>query len=236
MTNLPYSVSVILLAGGVGCRMKSDIPKQYLQLGSKALALYSFDCLRMVPEVSEIVVVCEKEYRQLFSLEMPDVDISFAEPGRRRQDSVFNGYQAIISNPDLVCIHDAARPFITVELVRRVLEAANSCGAATAAMPIKFTVKEADDNQLVSQTPDRSKIWEIQTPQVLKPSIIEEGFASIQKQNLTITDDVSLAEQLGLPVKLVEGDYTNLKITTPEDLTIAEETLKSQKSMDRVPV
>lgn len=236
MTNVPYRVSVILLAGGIGRRMKSDIPKQYLQLGGKALALYSFDCLRMVPEVSEIVVVCEKDYQQLFSLEMPDVEISFAEPGNRRQDSVFNGYQAILSNPDLVCIHDAARPFITVELVRRVLDGANSYGASTPAMPIKFTVKEADENQLVIETPDRSKIWEIQTPQVLKPNIIEQGFASIQKQNLTITDDVSLAEQLGLPVKLVEGDYKNLKITTPEDLTIAEETLKSQKSMDHVPV
>lgn len=226
MTNSLLRVSALLLAGGIGHRMKSTIPKQYLQLGSKAIARYSFDCLCMVPEIVEIVVVCEEEYRELFKEQPPPIALSFAKPGLRRQDSVYNGYRAIASTPDLICIHDAARPFVTSAIVKRVVSAAQEYGAATAAMPIKFTVKEANDEQLVRHTPDRSKIWEIQTPQALKPHIIERGFQHIDAHGLTVTDDVSLAEQLGLPVKLVEGGYTNLKVTTPEDLLMAEEFVK----------
>lgn len=234
MTSRPYRVSVILLAGGVGSRMNADIPKQYLQLGDKAIARYSFDCLSLVPEVSEIIVVCEKDYYETFESEMPDVDLSFAAPGRRRQDSVYSGFKAIVSDPDLICIHDAARPFISVQLVRRVLEAGYDYGAATAAMPVKFTVKEANDEHLVINTPDRSKLWEIQTPQVLKPKILKQGFEHVHEHGLTVTDDVSLAEQIGLPVKLVEGDYSNLKITTPQDLVVAEESLKTRTPSQRV--
>lgn len=234
MTDLKYSVSAVLLAGGIGTRMNSEVPKQYLMLGDKAIARYSFDCLCLIPEISEIVVVCEEPHRSLFNKVIPDIDVSFAEPGSRRQDSVYNGCQAIISNPDLICIHDAARPFINRHLVKRVLDAADEYGAATAAMPIKFTVKEADEEQIVVNTPDRSTVWEIQTPQVLNPKIIEKGFDHVNNQGVTVTDDVSLAEQIGAPVKLVFGDYNNLKITTPEDLSIAEEILKNYPATEQV--
>jgi 2-C-methyl-D-erythritol 4-phosphate cytidylyltransferase len=226
MTNHTIRVSAILLAGGTGTRMNSQIPKQYITLGNKAIAQYSFDCLSMVPEISEIIVVCENQYRHLFDDTMPDIDISFAIPGCRRQDSVFNGFQAMTSKPDIVCIHDAARPFITPKIVKRVLDAAHQYGAATTGMPVKYTVKEVTEEQFVAHTPDRSKIWEIQTPQALRPQILEQGFRYVNKEGITVTDDVALAEQLKLPVKLVEGDYSNIKITTPEDLSIAEEILK----------
>lgn len=221
-----FRVSALLLAGGNGSRMKSPLPKQYLQLGGKAIARHSFDCLSLLPEVKEIVVVCEEEYRELFREPLSGITLTFAKPGPRRQDSVLNGFRAITAAADLVCIHDAARPFITPAIVERVLHAALEHGAATAAMPVKFTVKEATSDKIVLHTPDRSRIWEIQTPQALKPAIVERGFQHVEACGLTVTDDVSLAEQLGYPVKLVEGDYNNLKVTTPEDLLLAEALLK----------
>lgn len=216
--NLKNAVCVILVAGGSGSRMKLATPKQYLCFQGKPLARHSFDLFQTMPEMCEIVVVCAEEYRHLFSQDDSPVTVTYAQPGLRRQDSVYHGFQAICSNPSLVCIHDAARPFITDALVRRTLLAANEYGAATAAMPVRFTVKESDAGQLVKHTPERSKIWEIQTPQVIQPHLLKEGFHLATKNNLTVSDDVSLVELLQKPVKLVEGCYSNIKITTPEDL------------------
>lgn len=213
-------ISVILLAGGLGSRMQTQIPKQYLPLKNKPVALYSFEVFLQLPEIEEIVVVCTEEYRHLFSATTKR--ITFAIPGERRQDSVFNGLQAIHKDSEFVCIHDSARPHITPDLVRRVLDAGLLYGAATVGMPAKNTIKECNEFAFVKHTPDRSRIWEIQTPQVLRASLLREGFKQVAKKNLTVTDDVSIVEHLKYPVKIVEGDSRNLKITTPEDLLIAE--------------
>jgi 2-C-methyl-D-erythritol 4-phosphate cytidylyltransferase len=210
-------LSVILLCGGKGTRMKSDIPKQFLSLNKKPVACYSFDVFKSMPEVAEIVIVSDTLYRHHFPLDIP-----FALPGERRQDSVFNGLKALQKNSRMICVHDSARPFIDQALVRRVIQAAEEHGAATAAMPVKFTLKEHDGNCLVKNTPDRSKYWEIQTPQIIRSDRFVEGFEFVNKNHLTVTDDVSIVESLGYPVKLVEGCYANLKITTPEDLALAE--------------
>ncbi|MCE5316403.1 MAG: 2-C-methyl-D-erythritol 4-phosphate cytidylyltransferase [Parachlamydia sp.] len=213
-------VSVILLAGGSGTRMRAVIPKQFLPLDQKPIARHSFDVLLAMPEVNQMIVVCDPLYRDhFFSAKAVD----FALPGERRQDSVYNGLQLISKDADLVCVHDSARPLITKPLVRRVLEAATIHGAATAGMPLKFTVKETlKGGTLVVSTPDRSLLWEIQTPQVTRPELLKRGFSKAQAEGLTVTDEVSLVELLGLPVKIIEGSYANLKITTPEDLAIAK--------------
>lgn len=216
------STAVILLAGGIGSRMGSSIPKQFLMLQNKPIVMHSFDLFISMPEVTEIVVVCLPEYRHLFSNVTPGINLSFASPGNRRQDSVYNGLQTIKSPCSLVCIHDAARPFITDALVRRVIGAAAQHGAAAASMPLSFTIKETDSQQLVASTPDRSRYCEIQTPQVIQRDILKQGFAYALQHNLSVTDDVSLVEQLKLPVKLVEGAYANLKITTQDDLAFSE--------------
>ena len=135
---------------------------------------------------------------------------------------MFNGLQQVDPRLSLVCIHDAARPFITAPLVRRALKAAETHGAATVGMPVKFTVKEALPDGLVKRTPERSTVWEIQTPQVIRKELLVKGFAYAKEKGLTVTDDVSLIELLGKPVQLVEGSHANLKITTPEDWLIAE--------------
>lgn len=220
-------VSVILLCGGQGKRIGGHTPKQFLMINQKLIARYSFDIFKMMPEIIEIVVVCEPAYRHYFDVENFSLSLNFAQPGLRRQDSVFNGLKALTKNAALTCIHDSARPLINTKLVRRVIEAAHEYGAATAGMPLKFTIKEHDGHLNVKKTVDRSKYWEIQTPQIMRTELLSKGFEYIQKHNLEITDDVSLAEHLGYPIKLVEGDYTNLKITTPEDLSYATYLLTS---------
>lgn len=220
-------ISVILSAGGIGTRMKSSIPKQFLPLNNKPIALHSFDLFASMSEVAEIVVVCSPEYRHLFVLpKHSSTRLHFASPGDRRQDSVYNGFQALTLQNSIVCVHDAARPFITPAIVQHVLAAALEHGAATAAMPVKFTIKEADSNAIVKRTIDRSTLWEIQTPQMIEYSLLQKGFEKMINQNLSVTDDVSLVELLGLPVKLVEGCYRNIKITTPEDMAIAHQFIK----------
>lgn len=218
--------AVILLAGGIGSRILSSIPKQFLLLKNKPIALHSFDLFSSMPEISEIVVVCADEYQHYFSSQSQtkadQIKITFAKPGNRRQDSVFNGLMAITTHPDLVCIHDSARPLIDIPLVQRVLIAAEALGAAAAGMPIKCTVKQCNSLGQVINTPDRSSLWEIQTPQVIEFSLLHRAFLHAQKYSLDVTDDVSLVEQLGLPVQIVKGSYSNIKITTPEDLILAE--------------
>lgn len=216
-------ITVILLAGGKGSRMQMQIPKQYLPIKNKPIALYSFEVFLAMPEIHEIVVVCNKEYEHLFKAKSKP--IVFAEPGERRQDSVENGLRAVSLEAELVCIHDSARPFITPELVRRVLEAGTLYGAATVGLPARNTIKECNEFAFVKHTPDRTRMWEIQTPQVIRASLLREGFKQVHKNNLTVTDDVSIIEQMKYPVKLVDGDVRNVKITTQEDLLIAEQFL-----------
>ncbi len=216
------SVSIILLSGGFGKRSGKNSPKQYEKIRDRPIIQYSFECFSSLSEVTEIVVVCHEEYRDLFRSFHTTKTLTFAEPGERRQDSVYNGLNALQYPEEFVCVHDGARPFITPELVRRVCKEAFISDASAAAMPLKYTIKEIDESGFVIQTPDREKFREIQTPQVIKTQLLKKGFDYVLENNLTVTDDVSIIESLGLPVKLAEGDYNNIKITTPEDFNQAE--------------
>jgi len=207
-------ISAILLAGGKGTRMQSSLPKQYLPLDEKPIASHSLEVFLNHRSIAECIVVCSPEFRSYFS----EYFVQFADPGERRQDSLFNGLQ-LVQN-DWVCTHDAARPFLTSEMLTRLIEEGRETRAATLAMPVKNTVKESDPNGFVRCTPDRSYIWEVQTPQLIAKEILEKGFAYADKHHITVTDDVSLAELIDHPVKLVLGSYQNLKITTPEDLNL----------------
>ncbi|MDP1836797.1 MAG: 2-C-methyl-D-erythritol 4-phosphate cytidylyltransferase [Chlamydiales bacterium] len=211
-------VSAILLAGGVGTRMRSTTPKQFLPLLGKCVARYSFDLFKSMPEIHEIVVVCEEVYRKDFS----EPDVLFAFPGPRRQDSVYNGFCKVSVDSDIVIIHDSARPLINRDMILRGIHAAEEHGAAVAAVPLKATVKQSRGDCFVDKTLDRSTLWEIQTPQTIKTALLRTAFEHALKHNLEVTDDVSLVEAIGYPVKLVEGGYSNLKITTPEDLVMAK--------------
>jgi 2-C-methyl-D-erythritol 4-phosphate cytidylyltransferase len=217
--------SVVFLAGGMGTRMGKAIPKQYLPIHNKPLALHSFEIFTNLPEVQKIVVVCEPFYQDLFIPYQKDKDLKFASPGKRRQDSLFNGIQLLQDNP-LVCIHDAARPLIKASLVRQVIQVANEWEAAVVGVRLKATIKVCDGAQIVINTPDRAHLWEMQTPQVIRLNLLKEGFAEAERQNLTVTDDVSLVELLGKPVKVVEGSYENIKVTTLDDFFLAQQFLE----------
>jgi 2-C-methyl-D-erythritol 4-phosphate cytidylyltransferase len=129
-------------------------------------------------------------------------------------------------NCDLVCIHDSARPLIDTELVRRVVKMADQWEAAVAGVQVKSTIKLCDASQLVINTLDRSHLWEIQTPQVIRLSLLKEGIRLALDLHLSVTDDVSLIELLGKPVKVVEGSYANVKITTPEDIILINQLIE----------
>lgn len=220
----PHDVSVILLAGGVGSRMKADRPKQFLELMGKPVLQHSLE-LFLSLSVQQVVLVLDEAYRDDFK----HYPVDFADPGVERQDSVKNGLEACSSDCALVCIHDAARPLVTPEKVLRVIEDAREHGAAVLGVPVKATVKESDDGEFVLKTLDRSRLWEIQTPQVVRPDLLSQGFKKVQDESLVVTDDASIIEQLGGKVKLTVGDYTNLKLTTPDDMIVAANILDKRQ-------
>lgn len=221
------SVSVILLAGGKGKRMGASMPKQYLPLLGQPIALYSLYTFSQMIEVKEIVVVCDPSYKDIFedTKDKIHVDLLFSEPGKERQDSVYSGLQAIDSDAELVCIHDSARPLVLSQDIEKVLKDGWLHGAAVLGVPVKATIKEANNESFVVKTLDRKTLWEMQTPQVIKPALLKEGFDLVKRRGLEVTDDVSIVEHLGHPVYITEGSYTNIKITTPDDLLVAEKVL-----------
>ncbi|MCL6756317.1 MAG: 2-C-methyl-D-erythritol 4-phosphate cytidylyltransferase [Candidatus Rhabdochlamydia oedothoracis] len=217
-------ISAILLAGGKGTRFKSAIPKQFLPLGSKPLALHSFELLAKSDLITEIIVVCESFYRHLFTSKTP-VKIGFANPGFRRQDSVSNGL-AQITKGSFVCIHDAARPFLQLDDLKKVIEQALIHKAAALAIPAKNTIKEIDSTSFVRQTLNREILRETLTPQVIVLDLLKKGLLEAEKKKIDVTDDVSAIELMGHMVKLVSGKSSNIKITSPEDLQLAQSFLK----------
>jgi 2-C-methyl-D-erythritol 4-phosphate cytidylyltransferase len=179
--------------------------------------------------VKNIVIVLDESYRDEFNyLLKEDPRISWADPGAERQDSVFNGLNKIPDSCSVVAIHDAARPLVTHEEVKAVLADGLKHGAAVLGVPMKATVKESVDGEFVLRTVPRSNLWEIHTPQVSSKKLFLEGFAKVQKEKLEVTDDVSVIEALGKPVKLTLGQYTNIKLTTPDDLQVAEQILRDR--------
>ncbi|MES2199877.1 MAG: 2-C-methyl-D-erythritol 4-phosphate cytidylyltransferase [Chlamydiota bacterium] len=219
------TISAILLSGGHGSRMGKTIPKQYLPLNDKPIILHALEALLLFPLWSEVVIVCDPIYQSLF-LSYDKIPLVFASPGKTRQDSLFSGFDALSTSPKWICIHDGARPLLRRRELFDVINAGKTYGAATLATPVIATIKESDERLFVKKTLDRNKLWNIQTPQVLTSDLLQEGRKYISENSLSITDDVSLAELLEHPVKLVPGSESNIKITTIEDLHLAQMLLK----------
>lgn len=206
-------LSMILLAGGKGTRMESSIPKVFLPLKDKPLILHSYELFSSMEEIEEIVVVCPQEFHFYF----PQKTL-FASPGKERQDSVQSGFTKC--SGDFILIHDGARPLITRQEVQKLLQEGLPVGAATLGAPTKNTIKQVDGSSLVEKTLDRTFLYEMYTPQLLRRDLLEKGLKAAKNQKLT--DDVALAELLGHPVKIVRGSTRNIKVTTPTDLKLAE--------------
>lgn len=220
MESVHRKVSVILLAGGTGSRMGLSFPKQYLRVGGKEIALYSFELFDAHPDVSEIVVVCKPEFQNIFL--KGDKPLYFALPGLRRQDSTYNGLQALKEPETLICVHDAARPCLTLELLNKIFKEASKTKAAVLGVPATSTLKEVDAEGFMVKTIERSKVWAIQTPQVVDQDLLKRGFQKVLGENLEVTDESSILGYLNYPVKVVQSSSRNLKLTEPSDLKIIE--------------
>ena len=220
--------TAIVLAAGQGKRMHSKIQKQFLEIQGHPVLYYSLRCFQDSPIIQDIILVtgedvisyCKKEIVEKYGLTKVTQVIA---GGKERYDSVYAGLLAC-QNTDYVFIHDGARPFITEEILQRGLDAVRETGACVVGMPSKDTVKLSDREGFVKETPDRSFVWNVQTPQIFSYSLIRGAHESIRKKDMSgVTDDAMVVEQeTGVKVRLSEGSYRNIKITTPEDLAIAE--------------
>ena len=221
--------AAIVLAAGKGSRMQADRPKQYLLLKEKPVLYYSLKAFEE-SSMDEVVLVvgegeveyCQKEIVDAYKLKKVTAII---EGGKERYHSVYNGLKEMCKNGvDYVFIHDGARPFVTVELIHKLLEEVKIHQACVAGMPVKDTIKMVDNDQFVTATPERRLVWLVQTPQVFDYKLVYEAYEKImEKEQAGITDDAMVVEQMtGHPVKLIEADYRNIKITTPEDIVIGE--------------
>jgi len=213
--------------------MGASIPKQYLKLKGQAIATYSLETFAHMREVCEIVIVCDPSWRYIFEERFSNlptrVEIKWALPGAERQDSVFNGLQEISSDCQIAAIHDSARPLVTAADAYKCMLDGLIVGAAVLGVPVKPTIKEVDPDMMVIKTLERAKLWEVQTPQCIRPDLLKEGFRLVKEKGLEVTDDVSIIEAMGLPVKITSGSYTNIKVTTPDDMAVAEKFLDEHK-------
>jgi 2-C-methyl-D-erythritol 4-phosphate cytidylyltransferase len=238
-------VGFVLLAGGTGSRMKANMPKQFLELKGMPVLHHSLDLfLNRLPAACEkaglrgppiIALVLDPRYQPEYQ---PIIDkyngrLAFAMPGVERQGSVENGVNKVVELAGNLCthvaIHDSARPLVTIEEICNVVKDAKEYGAAVLGVPCKATIKESDDGSTVMRTIPRARLWEVHTPQVIEIPKLQKGFEKVTKEGLEVTDDVSIVEAMGETVKLTLGKYTNLKITTPEDMDVASAILEERK-------
>ncbi len=208
---------LVLLAGGTGSRMGAELPKQLLPLGQKKVIDHSLDLFSQIEGLQKIVIVLDERYAH----HLKD-SYELAPPGKRRQDSLENALKMLPEDDLLICVHDAARPFVSLQDVERLLQAGQEVGAATLCSPVPFTIKQADDHLMVEKTLNRDTLYDIKTPQVVSHSILKKGFALCHDEAREVTDDVALAEILGHRVKLVIGSNRNIKLTTKEDYAYAK--------------
>ena len=212
-------------AGGTGTRMGGTVPKQFLELNGKPILYYTLKTLQDCGIISELIlVVPEKEYDNACTdwLGKPEIVTKVVVGGEKRQDSVYNGFCELSPQTEIVLVHDGVRPFLSHQMIQESVDAAREYGAAITAIPVNDTIKKVDDSGLVSQTVDREGLWRVQTPQVFRYELLEEAFKKANSEKFYGTDEGTLIEHLGKPVKVVEGSEQNIKITRPEDLRLSE--------------
>ena len=225
------NVSVIIVAAGSGKRMKSAIAKQYLDLKGRSILSYTVEVFEESPVVNEIILVTGKDEIEYVKSEIIDrygfTKIkAVVEGGSERQYSVENGLNNVSDNCDIVMIHDGVRPFIDENSIEVLAEDTAKYGACVLGVFAKDTIKICDENGFVVDTPNRKLLWHAQKPQCFKYDVIKKAYEKAKKDNYLGTDDSMLVERTGQKIKMVEGSYDNIKITTPEDLYVGERILE----------
>lgn len=225
--------TAIVLAAGKGRRMNTEVQKQFLEIKGHPVIYYSLKCFQESPLIDEIILVtgkesisyCQKEIIDKYSLSKVK---KVTAGGKERYDSVYEGLLAC-TDTQYVMIHDGARPFVTQEILERGMEGVLKHKACVIGMPSKDTVKLAGEDGCILDTPDRRSVWTIQTPQIFEYSLIKKAYDIMRLADMSsVTDDAMVVERaVSHKVALVQGSYQNIKITTPEDLLIAEVFLKN---------
>lgn len=221
------NIGVVIAAAGQSKRLGHN--KVLMDLGGKIVLLYSLEQFMKIPSLRQVVIVVraqdEIEIKDMLKTQgynTPNIQIVVG--GKERQDSVYAGLKAL-TLCDIVAIHDGARPFISYELIDKLIEEAIQYGAVIPASPVKETIKVVREGYVESTLP-RKFLWSVQTPQVFRYELIVDAYEKAHNDNFYGTDDASLVERLGYKVKVIPGEYTNIKITTREDLEIAQRYLK----------
>ena len=245
----------IVLAGGSGSRMNLDVAKQYIKLNDREVLYYSLYTFQNNEHISRIILVtretdiefCQKEIVERYGF---DKVTDVIAGGKERYNSVYNGIVKLAeynkcsgdndadtdladdaSCDDIILIHDGARPFVTDKMIDDVIDTVKECGACTVGVPVKDTIKVVDENGFGIETPDRKTLWQIQTPQSFSYDQLVDAYKKMIQDKVTdITDDTMIIERyLDLKTKVIQGDYSNLKVTTPEDLDLVQNFFKKNK-------
>ena len=221
--------SAIIVAAGRGTRMGPNMDKLFLEVAGQPIIAHIWFKLDSSPYIDEIVLVVRAGMEPAFKEIAAKLNLkkryAFAEGGPERQDSVWNGVQALSVGPDIVAIHDGARPCVPNELIEETVRAAQDFGAAVAAQRVTDTIKLSEDGLTISKTIDRSKLWSVQTPQAFRVGVIRKALSTARERGLNLTDDTAACELIGQVVKLVESKQANPKVTVPGDLRLIESLL-----------
>lgn len=221
-----FQFALIIPAAGSGKRIGGDIAKPFLKIAGKSILGHTISRFANINGLSQVLIATSPGYfkeAELAGKWLPEkVSFQVIEGGSERQYSIYNALQKIDKSVDLIAIHDAVRPFVSVESVARCLDQANLSGAAILGVPVKDTIKKVDTKGRIIETPERGSLWQAQTPQIFRRDIIINAFDKALKEKYLGTDDASLVEYFGGDVTVVKGERQNFKITYPLDLRLAE--------------
>ena len=219
-------VAAVIAAAGSGTRMGADIPKQFMEVGSKPVLAYTLEKFQNNPRISEIVIVTRedsivlcKDIADIWGISKVSV---ITEGGATRQESVVKGISQLSRSDGYVLIHDGARPLISDSAIDKCIDSVIENKAAAVGVRMKDTVKYSDNGKFITKTVDRSRLWLIQTPQAFDIQLISDCHKKAVSEGFEATDDCMLAEHYGIDVALVEGEYENIKITSPADIYVME--------------
>ncbi|HMP81774.1 MAG TPA: 2-C-methyl-D-erythritol 4-phosphate cytidylyltransferase [Verrucomicrobiota bacterium] len=225
--------SAVIVAAGRGTRMGANVDKLWLEVAGRPVVAHTWQRFDDADCIQEIVVVVrdgmEREFKGLaeqFGFRKP---FRLVRGGEERQDSVWNGLQALRPETEVVAIQDAARPCTSHRLIEATISAALKTGAAVAAQPVTDTIKESSDGKMILRTVDRSRLWAVQTPQSFRMEVILTAIAAAREKGMKLTDDTAACELIGQRVRLVTGDAPNPKVTVPSDLPYVEKLLTAGK-------
>jgi len=229
--------AVIIAAAGSGSRMRSEVPKQFLELGGKPLLIHCVETFAGCAAIAQIIIAVagnrvESTRSLLLASGISSADFTVVAGGRRRQDSVRNGLDVLADDIDIALVHDGARPLVSESLILSCCDAIKKHGAAVAAVPVNDTLKRQQDDRFVAETVDRAGLWQAQTPQGARRDLFAKAWEINGDED--VTDESSLFEKAGIPVAIIAGESANLKITRPEDLLLAESLMITNAPIFRI--